>query len=191
VIQKEGNSMSGLYIVIGIPVLLVLWAIFAYNGFVRKKLSVDNNFSQIKIQCKKRFDLVPNLVETVKGYAKHEKDTLERAVAARQAGVSAQTPHDLSAANGQLSGVLGKLFALSEAYPDLKANSNFLNLQGELVNLEKAIAVSRQIYNDSVMVYNREIMIFPNNIFAGLFRFEKAEFFEAAAEETQNVKVSF
>ena len=180
-----------LYIAIGVAALFILWIILAYNGLIGKRLRVDNNFSQIKIQCKKRFDLVPNLVETVKGYAKHEKETLERVIAARQAGLSAQTPEDLAKANNQLSGVLGKLFALSEAYPDLKANANFGSLQGELTGIEKSIAVSRQVYNDSVMVYNRAIMVFPRNIIAGLFRFKKADFFSAPEEELQNVKVSF
>jgi len=183
--------MTGVFVVLAIIVLFVLFTVFTYNGFVRKKLSVDNSFSQIKIQCKKRFDLVPNLVETVKGYAKHEKETLENVIAARNMGASANTPADLEKASNQLTQTLGKLFSLTEAYPDLKANSNFVNLQNELVGLEKAIAISRQIYNDSVMVYNRAILVFPNVIFAGVFRFEKVQFFEAPAEETQNVKVSF
>ena len=152
---------------------------------------VDNNFSQIKIQCKKRFDLVPNLVETVKGYATHEKETLENVIAARNKGTSANNPEALAEANNQLTQTLGRLFALSEAYPDLKANANFTNLQNELVSLEKAIAVSRQFYNDSVMMYNRKVMTFPNNLIANLFRFTNAEFFEASEAETQNVKVSF
>jgi LemA protein len=183
--------MVGLYITIGVVVLLVLWVISAYNGFVKSRLMVDNNYSQIKIQCKKRFDLVPNLVETVKGYAKHEKDTLENVINARNRGASANSPEALAVASNQLTQTLGKLFALSEAYPDLKANVNFSNLQSELVSLEKAIAVSRQFYNDTVMMYNRRIMVFPSNILAGVFRFNAAEFFEASAEETQNVKVSF
>ena len=182
---------TGLYVLIGVVVLLVLWAIFAYNGFVKSKLSVDNNYSQIKIQCKKRFDLVPNLVETVKGYAKHEKETFESIIDARNRGTSANTPEELADANNQLTQTLGKLFALSEAYPDLKANTSFISLQSELVNLEKAIAVSRQFYNDSVMIYNRKIMVFPSNIFAGIFGFKSAEFFQAAEAETQPVKISF
>jgi len=176
-------------IVVG--VLLLLWVVLTYNSLVRKKGRVDNNFSQIKIQCKKRFDLVPNLVETVKGYAKHEKETLERVIAARQAGVAAQTPEALAAANNQLSGVLGRLFALSESYPDLKANANFGSLQNELTNIEKAIAVSRQVYNDSVMKYNWAVRMIPSNIIAGLFRFKAAELFNAPEAELQNVKVSF
>jgi len=183
--------MIVLYIAIGVVVLLMLWPLLAYNGFVKRKLMVDNNYSQIKIQCKKRFDLVPNLVETVKGYAKHEKETLENVIAARNMGASAGSPGALANASNQLTQTLGKLFALSESYPDLKANSNFSNLQRELVSLEKAIAVSRQFYNDAAMMYNKKILTFPNVIFANIFRFERVAFFEATEEETQNVKVSF
>ncbi|MCL1811871.1 MAG: LemA family protein, partial [Methanomassiliicoccaceae archaeon] len=152
---------------------------------------VENNFSEIKIQCKKRFDLVPNLVETVKGYAKHEKETLENVIAARSMGVSAKDAHELAKANSMLTQTLSKLFALGEAYPELKANANFMHLQNELVSIEKAIAASRSFYNDSVMMYNKAIMVFPSNIMAALLRFEKAEFFDAPEEEIQNVKVSF
>ena len=170
--------------------LVIIWVIAVYNGLIRKKLSVENNFSQIKIQCKRRFDLLPNLIETVKGYAKHEKETFENIINARNRGASANNPEALADANNQVSQALGKLFALSEAYPDLKANTNFIQLQNELSALEKAIAVSRQIYNDSVMVYNRAIMVFPSNIIAGFFRFMKEEFFNAPEAELQNVKVS-
>ena len=183
--------MNGLLVFAGIIAIIVVWAILAYNGFIKSRLLVDNSFSQITIQCKKRFDLIPNLVETVKGYANHEKETLENVIAARNRGNSAGSPEALAQANNQLTQTLGRLFALSESYPDLKANVNFMNLQNELVNLEKAIAVSRQFYNDSVMMYNRKIMVFPNAVIAGLFRFGPAEFFEATEAETQNVTVSF
>jgi len=175
----------------GIVLLPILLAIFAYNGFVKSKLLVENNYSQIKIQCKKRFDLIPNLVETVKGFATHEKETLENVIMARNMGASASNPEELADASNQLTQTLGKLFALSEAYPDLKANANFGKLQNELVSLEKSIAVSRQFYNDSVMMYNRKTMTFPNNIFASMFRFERAEFFDLPHAETLNIKVSF
>jgi len=180
-----------LYILIGVIVLLLIWAISVYNSFVGKRLKVENNFSQIKIQCKKRFDLVPNLVETVKGYAAHEKETLQNVIAARNLGVSANTAQELANANNQLSQTLGKLFALSEAYPDLKANVSFIQLQNELIGIEKAIASARSFYNDTVMMYNRAIRIFPNNIIAARFRFKPADFFDAPEEEIQNVKVSF
>jgi len=181
----------GVYIAIGVAVVIILWAIISYNGFIKSKLGVDNSFSQIKIQCKKRFDLVPNLVETVKGYAKHEQETFENIVNARNRGVSANDPTELAEASNQLTQTLGKLFALSEAYPDLKANTNFIELQRDLTAIEKAIAVSRQFYNDSVMIYNRKIMVFPGNIIAGMFGFKQADFFDTPDAETQNVKVSF
>jgi len=180
-----------LYILLGVLGLLIIVAVLYFNRFVKRRLRVENNFSQIKIQCKKRFDLVPNLVETVKGYATHEKSTLENVIAARNTGLSANNPQELATANNQLTQTLGKLFALGEAYPDLKANTGFLSLQGELANIERTIAVARQVYNDSVMIYNKAIMMFPSNIFAAIFRFKKADFFEATEEETQAVKVSF
>lgn len=179
------------YAAAGIIALLILWGILTYNGFVRNKIRVDNNFSQIDIQCKRRFDLVPNLVETVKGYASHERETLENVVRARTIGAAAGSPQGLASASEQLSETLARLFALAEAYPELKADANFARLQGELSALEKAIAVSRQFYNDSVMMYNRKILVFPNNLLARLLKFEKAGFFEATFEETQNVRVGF
>ena len=183
--------MLWLWITLGIVGFLLLVSIFVYNGLVGKKLKVENNFSQIKIQCKKRFDLIPNLVESVKGYAKHEKETLEKVISARNLGASANTAQELAKANNQLTQTLGRLFALGESYPDLKASTNFKQLQDELVNVEKAIAVSRGFYNDTVMIYNRAVKIFPSSIFAALFRFKKAEFFDAPEQEQQNVKVSF
>jgi len=178
-------------VVVVVVVLFALWAILAYNSMVKKKLKVENNFSQIKIQCKKRFDLIPNLVETVKGYAKHESETLENVTLARSKGDSAKNAQELADANSQLTQTLGRLFALGESYPDLKANANFINLQNELSSIEKSIAASRGFYNDSVMMYNKAIMVFPNSIMASAFGFKKAEFFDAPEEETKNVKVSF
>jgi LemA protein len=187
--------MSWLYIGIGVCVgiafLTVLWIIMMNNSFIGKKLKVENNFSQIKIQCKKRFDLIPNLVETVKGYARHEKETLENVIAARSMGDQAKSARELARADNQLTQALGRLFALGESYPDLKANSNFMMLQNELSDIEKAIAASRGFYNDSVMIYNKAIMVFPNVIAAKILKFEKADFFDAPEEEMQNVKVSF
>ena len=183
---------SLLYIVIVVVVLLIiLWMVLSYNRLISKKLKVENNFSQIKIQCKKRFDLVPNLVETVKGYAKHEKETLENVTIARNSGISANNAQDLSKANNLLTQTLSKLFALSESYPELKANANFLSLQNELSSIEKDIAASRGFYNDSVMMYNKVVMSFPSNLLASLFHFKKAEFFDAPEEEIKNVKVTF
>ncbi|MDR2698725.1 MAG: LemA family protein [Candidatus Methanoplasma sp.] len=181
-------------LLIGIVIVAALFAIILilfYNSFVAKKLKVENNFSQIKIQCKKRFDLVPNLVETVKGYAQHEKETLERVTIARSAGTTANSVRDLAKANNQLTETLNKLFALGEQYPDLKANINFGKLQDELVNIEKAIAASRSFYNDSVMIYNKAVRSFPGNVFASLLKFKEAEFFDAPESEMENVRVKF
>jgi len=180
-----------LLIVLGIICVFALIMVLFYNSFVRKKLKVENNFSEIKIRCKKRFDLVPNLVETVKGYAQHEKETLENVTAARSLGTSAKSVRELADANNQLTQLLNKLFALSEQYPDLKANVNFGELQRELVNIEKEIAVSRSFYNDAVMIYNRAVKEIPGVIFASMFGFKAAEFFDAPKEELENVKVRF
>jgi len=180
-----------LLVILAVIILFVLVAVLFYNSFVKKKLKVENNFSEIKIQCKKRFDLVPNLVETVKGYAKHEKETLENVTVARSMGASAKSVRELAEANNQLTQLLNKLFALSEQYPDLKANANFGKLQDELVTIEKAIATSRSFYNDSVMMYNRAIRTIPGNIFAAMFGFKDAEFFDAPEAELENVKVNF
>ena len=181
------------YILAGILGFLIFivfpWA--TYNSLAKKKIAIENNASQIGIQCKKRFDLVPNLVETVKGYAKHEHDTLQDVIAARNAGANATNLKDLAAANNQITGALGRLFALSESYPDLKANAGFVSLQGELANLERQIATSRQLFNDSVMIYNRTVAVFPKNIIAKMFGFKKSEFFATPTEEMQNVKVNF
>ena len=175
--------------VVAIVILFALWTVLTYNGFIGKKLKVENNFSQIKIQCKKRFDLIPNLVETVKGYAQHEQTTLQGVIEARSAGVSAKNAEELAKANNQLTQTLSKLFALGESYPDLKANTNFMHLQNELSDIERTIAASRGFYNYSVMMYNKAIKIFPNMIIASMFKFKEAEFFDAPEEETQSVKV--
>ena len=172
-------------------ILIIIVLIYFYNNFVDKKLKVENNFSQIKIQCKKRFDLVPNLVETVKGYAKHEKETLENVTAARSLGTTANSVRELSQANNQLTQALNKLFALGEQYPDLKANISFGKLQDELVNIEKEIATARSFYNDSVMIFNKAVRSFPGNVFASILKFKEEEFFDAKEEELENVKVQF
>jgi len=177
-------------VVVSLVILMILLVLF-YNGFVTKKLKVENNFSQIKIQCKKRFDLVPNLVETVKGYAKHEKETLENVTAARSLGASANSVREFAQANNQLTQTLNKLFALGEQYPDLKANVNFSMLQSELSDIEKAIATARSFYNDSVMIYNKAVKTFPGNVFASMLKFKEAEFFDAPEDELKSVKVSF
>lgn len=183
--------MNGWIILIVVVVLLVLYIISVYNGLIQLRNKVDDQASQIDVQLKRRFDLIPNLVETVKGYAKHEKETLEGVIKARNAYNTAGTMEDQLKADGELTKAMNKLFALAEAYPDLKANENFTKLQTELSAIEEKIVYSRQFYNDSVLKLNNKIEMFPSNIVAGMFGFKKRQFFEAAAEERQNVKVKF
>ncbi len=168
-----------LLIVLAVVVVLVLFAIGTYNGLVRLRNRVDGAWAQIDVQLKRRIDLIPNLVETVKGYASHEKETLERVIAARNVGLQAHGPRAEAQADNLLTGALRQLFALSEAYPDLKANQNFLALQEELTATEGRVAYARQFYNDSVLKYNTRIQTFPAVIFANLFRFTEREYFEA------------
>ncbi len=169
-------------IIIGILVLIVLWVLGIYNGLVKLRNRVDNAWAQIEVQLKRRYDLIPNLVETVKGYAAHEKETLERVIQARSAGVSAQTPADQAQAENFLTGALRQLFALAERYPDLKANENFLQLQGQLEDTENKVSVSRQIYNDTVLRYNNAVQTVPSNLVAGAFGFTVRPYFEIEDE---------
>jgi LemA protein len=172
--------MNALVIVIVVVVILVGYLIFAYNGLVRSRNQVENAWSQIDVQLKRRIDLIPNLVETVKGYAAHERETLEAVVAARNAAMAApDTPPAQAEANNMLTGALRQLFALSEAYPDLKANQNFLALQEELTATEGRVAYARQFYNDSVLTYDNKLESFPTVIVAKMFNFEPKEYFEA------------
>ena len=180
------------WIIVGVVLaLLVVYVVGVYNGLIRLRNKVDDQASQIDVQLKRRFDLIPNLVETVKGYAKHEKETLEGVIAARNAYNTAGNMEDQLKADGELTKAMNKLFALAEAYPDLKANENFTKLQEELSAIEEKIVYSRQFYNDSVLKLNNKIEMFPSNIVAGIFGFKKRQFFEAAAEERQNVQVKF
>jgi len=184
----------GLIIAIVVIVVIVLAVVLMYNGLVRSRNRVDNAWSQIDVQLKRRYDLIPNLVETVKGYAAHEKSTLEAVTQARANAMNAQEGGNVAQqaqAENALTGALKSLFAVSEAYPDLKANQNFLQLQEELTSTEDRIAYARQFYNDSVLNYNNSIQTFPRNTLAGMFNFEKREFFEGAPEETGPVKVEF
>ena len=179
-------------IVLVVVVLLVLFGIGGYNGLVRGRNQVENAWSQIDVQLKRRIDLIPNLVETVKGYAAHEKDTLEAVINARNAAMAAPaTPHDQANADNVLTGALRQLFALSEAYPDLKANQNFLALQEELTATEGRVAYARQFYNDSVLRYNNKLQTFPTVVLAGMFHFERREFFEADEAARTVPKVQF
>lgn len=163
-----------------------------YNGLVRLRNQVENAWAQIDVQLKRRCDLIPNLVETVKGYAKHESGTLEKVIQARNMALAAKTVGERATAENALTGTLKSLFAVAEAYPDLKANTNFSSLQEELTSTENKVAFSRQFYNDTVMTFNTQIEVFPRNLLAGMFGFVRREFFEATdAAERVAPKVSF
>lgn len=181
-----------LIIIIAAAAVIVLYFILAYNGFVRAKNTVEESYSTMDVYLKKRFDLIPNLVETVKGYASHESGTLEKVVEARNLGQSAQNAAEAAEADNMLTGALRSLFAVAEAYPDLKANQNFLDLQEQLKKTEEDIANARKYYNGCVKEYNNKCMIFPSNIIAKMFRFTKEQMFEVNnPEERQNVRVDF
>ena len=186
--------MTAVWVIIGVLVLLLLIVVVIYNSLIRSRNRVDNAWSQIDVQLRRRYDLIPNLVETVKGYAAHERQTLEAVTSARANAMDAQqrgTVGQQAQAENALTGALKSLFAVSEAYPDLKANQNFLQLQEELTSTEDRIAYARQFYNDSVLNYNNSIQVFPKNILAGMFNFEKREFFEGDPEAEGPVKVEF
>ncbi len=196
--------MVALIILVVIILVLVFWAVGAYNRLVSLRNRFKNAFAQIDVQLKRRYDLIPNLVETAKGYMKHERETLEAVIAARNQAVTSSAkaagdPADaaavqqLSAAEGALTASLGRMFALSEAYPDLKANQNMMQLTEELTSTENKIAFSRQAYNDSVMQYNTSIEQFPGSVIAGISGFRAGELLQAteSAEERKAVKVSF
>ena len=184
-------------IIIGIVAILipVIWFIATYNRFIRLKHTVKESWADIDVELKRRYDLIPNLVETVKGYMKHESETLENVIKARQQAVDLQNAGnigELMKADGALTQSLGRLFAVAEGYPDLKANQNMLQLQEELTSTENRIGFSRQAYNDSVMKMNNGLEQFPANIVAGMFNFKAGEFFEVESdEERKAVKVSF
>jgi LemA protein len=174
-----------------VVVLLIVWIIGVYNNLVSLKMRVKNAWAQIDTQLKRRFDLIPNLVETVKGYAAHEQGTLEKVIAARNTYASATSVEDKAKANNELTSTLKSIFALGEAYPELKANENFLALQTELTGTEDKVAYSRQFYNDTVQMYNTAIMKFPNNILAGMFGYKEEPFFTIDDAEKEPVKVQF
>lgn len=181
-----------LLILLGLVVVAVLWVIGAYNGLIRLRNQLENAWAQIDVQLKRRHDLIPNLVETVKGYAKHESSTFEKVIQARNMAVNAKTVADRAEAENVLTGALKSLFAVAEAYPELKANQNFLALQEELTSTENKIAFSRQFYNDSVMTYNTHIEVFPTNFIATMFNFGRRDFFEAKEPAERDApKVSF
>ena len=179
------------WIIAGVVVLLVVFVVAMYNGLVGSRNRVDNAWSQVDVQLKRRYDLIPNLVETVKGYAAHEKETFERVIQARNAAQSAQTPAQQAEAENFLTGALRQLFALAEAYPELRASENFQRLQEELSETENKIAVSRQIYNDTVLSYNNKVQQVPTNLIASMFGFNTREFFEAGDEAQEAPVVEF
>jgi len=206
-----------LIVILVIVVILVLWVIATYNSLITLRNRVKDAWSQIDVQLKRRFDLIPNLVETVKGYAwsqidvqlkrrfdlipnlvetvkgytKHESETLENVIKARNTYMSATLPEDQMKADGELTKAVSKLFALSESYPDLKANTNFNDLQNQLKETENKISMSRQFYNDIVLQYNNKVEMVPSNIIANMFHFKKETFFEAQETERENVQVKF
>jgi LemA protein len=181
-----------IWIVLAVVVLLALFAIVSYNGLIRGRNQVENAWSQIDVQLKRRIDLIPNLVETVKAYAAHEKDTLDAVIRARNSAIAApQTPHGQAEADTAMTGALRQLFALGEAYPDLKANQNFLSLQEELSATEGRVAYSRQFYNDSVLSYNNKLQAFPTVFFAKAMKFDKREYFETDEAAREVPKVQF
>ena len=185
--------MSTGWIVLGVIVVLVIFAFGAYNRLVALRQRVDQSFADIDVQLKQRHDLIPNLVETVKGYAAHERGTLDDVIKARNSAMSAQSPAQVSAAENQLSGALGRLIALSEAYPDLKANANFQQLQAELTDIENKLAAARRFFNNAVQEYNTGIQQFPAALFAASLGFSQRTFFDvgeerAAVEKAPQVK---
>ena len=184
----------GIWVIIGIIVIVIFIFIGIYNGLVTSRNQVKNSWAQIDVQLKRRHDLIPNLVETVKGYMKHERDTLEAVTKARNLAqqLSSAGAGERSKAEGELSSALARLLAVAESYPDLKANQNFLALQEELTSTENKTSFARQFYNDSVLNYNNKVQTFPSNIVAGMGGFKTGEFFEVnVAEEREAPKVSF
>ena len=183
--------MAVLFVILGIIALLVIFVISIYNKLIKLNINVEEAFSSMDVFLKKRYDLIPNLVETVKGYATHEKETLERVVQARNSAISATDTKGVIDANNQLAMGLKSIFALAENYPDLKANQGFLNLQNQLTKIEEDISNARLYYNGSVKVYNKEIAIFPNVLLANMMGFSSKPFFEIEVSERENVKVEF
>lgn len=184
--------MEMIIVLLIVVAVLALWIMSVYNSLIAKRLTVDEQFSGIDTELKKRYDLIPNLVETVKGYASHEKEVFEKVTQARSQAMQATTPEDKVAAENMLSGTLKSLFAVAESYPELKANENFLHLQSTLGSVEEDINTSRQTYNASVKNYMTAVQMFPNNIIAGMFGFQSKPFFELTdVKERENIKVQF
>lgn len=182
---------TALIIIAVIVVLILLYFVSTYNSLVGLRNKVKDQWSQIDVVLKNRNDLIPNIVETVKGYAKHEKDTLDAVISARSKAANASTKEEEIKAAGEVTQALGRLFAIAESYPDLKANTNFLDLQSKLNEVEEKIRFARQFYNDTVLNYKNKLEMFPSNIVANMFGFKPEAFFEATEEERKNVQVKF
>jgi LemA protein len=190
--RVESAQMIWAIVVLALIALVAIFLVVLYNRFVRLRNRVDNAWAQIEVQLKRRWDLIPNLVETVRGYAAHERETFERVTAARAAAQQAQTPAESAQAEGLLGQALGRLFAVAEAYPELQADENFRQLQDELAETENRIAVSRQVYNDTVLTFNNSIQTVPGVFLAGPFGFSKREFFDVEDDaEREAPRVSF
>ena len=183
--------MNNTYLILAVVLIIAGFSWYLYNSIIVAKMRVSEALSQIDVQLKRRTDLIPNLVETVKGYAKHEKELFEKVTQARSSLVSAQGPTEKAQANNQLSQTLKSIFAVAEAYPDLKASQNFMELQEEVSDTENKIAYARQFYNSIVLNYNAKLQVFPNMLFAKVLNFKEAEFFGTTEAEKQPVKVSF
>ena len=181
-----------IWIILGIVVVLIIAVIGMYNSLVQSKIKVDNAWSQIDVQLQRRFDLIPNFVETVKGYMTHEKETFEKIASLRTSWANAKSVSEKAELDNQLSTTLKTIMAVSENYPELKANQNFSELSEELRNTENKISFSRQFYNDTVTMYNTKLQVFPSNIIAGMFNFKARDLFKAESDEARrNVKVDF
>lgn len=185
------KKMTGLYVVIALLFIIALWFLSTYNHFVTLRNRVREAWSQIDVQLKRRSSLIPNLVETVKGYAKHEKEVFENVTKARSALMGAKNPHEAAAANDMLSGALKSLFAIAEAYPNLRASENFKELQGELSDTETKVAAARQFYNTNVLDLNNSLETMPSAVVGRMFGFQKEEFFKATEEEKKDIEVRF
>ena len=178
-------------VLVVVVALIVVYVASIYNVLVQSRNKVRDQFSQIDVQLKRRFDLIPNLVETVKGYVKHESETLEKVIQARNNYSNAKTEAEKVAASNEMSRGVMNIMALSESYPDLKANTNFIDLQNQLKEIEDKISYARQFYNDTVLMYNNKVEMFPSNLVASVFKFTKEAFFEADEKERENVQVKF
>jgi LemA protein len=193
-VVKVLNVSPGSIILMLLAVVIILagiWLILAYNRLTRARIRIDNSWSQVSVQLKMRADLVPNLVETVRGYARHEQETLNQVMETRSRYLSAQTSEGAIESSSELGSWVHRLLAVAEQYPDLKADANYRQLQTQLGEIEEKIALSRQFYNDAVMLYNRLVEIFPSRIVASLFGFEKKTYFEYEAKETDPPSVRF